>query len=375
MGLLSIKMPDVGEGITEAEIVEWNVAPGDLVREDDVLGAVMTDKATVEIPSPVDGKVVSIEGVVGEMTAVGAAIISIETAGDGSAADAEATPVEAQQAAPEAVPEPAPPPKVPAPSHEGRSPIQPGALGPPRPPGEKPLAAPSVRRRAMDAGVPLAFVRGTGPAGRILHGDLDSYLSGYVAPATATRAPDSSVTETKVIGLRRRIAERLQDAKQRIPHITYVDEVDVTEVENLRARLNHDRSAERAKLTLLPFIMLAMTRAVKAHPKLNAHFADADGVIRQFGAVHIGMAVQTPTGLVVAVLRHAETRDIWDLAAESQRLATAARDGSITREELSGSTITLTSLGPLGGIVFHAGHQQSGSGDRRRQQDRCTAGL
>jgi len=351
MGLLKIKMPDVGEGITEAEIVEWNVAVGELVREDDVLGAVMTDKATVEIPSPVDGKIASIDGAVGEMTPVGATIITIETAGDVPAAESD----EPQARPKETVPEPAagaaPSPQAPVAAKEGPPPLQTVAWGPPRPPGEKPLAAPSVRRRAMEAGVPLAFVRGTGPAGRILHGDLDAYLSGYAAPAAAAKAPDTSVKEVKVIGLRRRIAERLQDAKQRIPHITYVDEVDVTEVESLRARLNADRAPGRAKLTLLPFIMLAMTRAIKAHPKLNAHFDDGDGVIRQFGAVHMGMAVQTPTGLVVAVVRHAETRDIWDLAAESQRLAAAARDGSITRDELSGSTITLTSLGPLGGIV------------------------
>ena len=355
MGLLKIKMPDVGEGITEAEVVEWNVRVGDLVREDEVLGAVMTDKATVEIPSPVEGKITSIEGEIGAMTAVGATIITIEVEGE-VAAETEQAPVsEAVVPATSSVPVPEvahePASVEPAVMPSSVSSVRPAPAGPPRPEGEKPLAAPSVRRRAMDAGVHLAYVRGTGPAGRILHGDLDAYLSGQTAPVADLKRPDTSVTESKVIGLRRKIAERLQDAKQRIPHITYVDEVDVTEVETLRGRLNLDRRQDQPKLTLLPFIMLAMVRAVKAHPKVNALFDDQEGVVREYGAVHVGMAVQTEGGLVVAVVRHAETRDIWDLAAEGQRLAAAARDGSITRDELTGSTITLTSLGPLGGIV------------------------
>ncbi len=357
MGLYRIKMPDVGEGITEAEIVEWNVAVGDPVREDEILGAVMTDKATVEIPSPVEGTVASVEGEIGAMTAVGSVIITIEVEGEGTAEEADipqpvSKPVQAPAAQPQtteemAQPEPVQPVPVAAQAPAQRH-VPPG---PPRPEGEKPLAAPSVRRRAMEAGVHLAYVRGTGPAGRILHGDLDAYLSGQAGPVVDMRQPDTSVIETKVIGLRRKIAERLQDAKQRIPHITYVEEVDVTEVETLRSRLNLDRRSDQPKLTLLPFIMLAMTRALKTYPKLSAHFDDEAGVLRQYGAAHIGMAVQTSGGLVVAVVRHAETRDIWDLAAEGQRLAAAARDGSITRDELTGSTITLTSLGPLGGIV------------------------
>lgn len=345
MGLSRIKMPDVGEGITEAEVVEWNVTVGDLVREDDVLGSVMTDKATVEIPSPVEGRVASIEAAVGSMTAVGATIITLETEGGDTEAEigiADATPVFES--------EPAPPPAETAPAQAlPQSRARPA--GPPRPEGEKPLASPSVRRRAMDAGVHLAYVHGTGPAGRILHGDLDAYLGGQSTPATDFRQADTSVTETPVIGLRRKIAERLQDAKQRIPHITYVDEVDVSEVENLRAQLNLERQPDHPKLTLLPFIMLAMVRALRAYPKFSAHFDDEAGVLRQFGAAHIGMAVQTAGGLVVAVIRHAETRDVWQLAAEGQRLAAAARDGTITRDELTGSTITVSSLGPLGGIV------------------------
>lgn len=362
MGAHTIKMPDVGEGITEAEIVEWNVSVGDLVREDQVLAAVMTDKATVEIPSPVDGKVLAIEGEIGAMTAVGAAIITIEVEnGEGAvdqqasskpavaieaATDAEKAPVEAKQETDADVkpPEPAPPPsqaKIPTPA----------PAGPPRPEGERPVAAPSVRKRARDAGVELVYVRGSGPAGRILHEDLDAYIAGKSEPVNSAFQPNNTVTETKVIGLRRKIAERMQDAKSRIPHITYVDEVDMTELEELRTHLNTQRRADQSKLTLLPFIMRAMVKALKVHPKLSAHYEDDAGILRQFGAAHIGMAVQTANGLVVAVLRNSEARDIWSIAAEAQRLADAARDGTITREELTGSTITLSSLGPMGGIV------------------------
>jgi len=351
MGLLKIKMPDVGEGIVEAEIVEWNVAVGDLVREDEVLGAIMTDKATVELPSPSDGKVTSIDGEVGAMIAVGSTIITLEVEGETALREEPAKPAALAQPAATPVPSPAEPvlETASAPNRitgTGRSPS-----GPPRPEGEKPIAAPSVRRRAMDAGVKLAFVRGTGPAGRILHGDLDAYLSGPVPSAVQAREPDTSIVEKKVTGLRRKIAERLEDANRRIPHITYVDEVDVSELESLRIRLNGERGDDLPRLTLLPFIMLSMVAALKAFPKLNAHYDDDAGVVRQYGAAHIGMAVQTPNGLMVAVVRHAETLDINGLAAESQRLAAAARDGSITRDELTGSTITVTSLGAMGGIV------------------------
>ena len=197
----------------------------------------------------------------------------------------------------------------------------------------------------------LVYVRGSGPAGRILHEDLDAYIAGKAEPVNSAFQPNNTVTETKVIGLRRKIAERMQDAKSRIPHITYVDEVDMTELEELRKHLNGQRRDDQPKLTLLPFIMRAMVKALRVHPKLSAHYEDDAGILRQFGAAHIGMAVQTANGLVVAVVRNAEARDIWNIAAEAQRLADAARDGTITREELTGSTITLSSLGPMGGIV------------------------
>ena len=364
MGVHAIKMPDVGEGITEAEIVEWNVNVGDLVREDEVLAAVMTDKATVEIPSPVEGKVVSLDGEIGAMTAVGATIVTIEVEGAGTTPEkkTEAPPPAPQKkvektettsakpaegdAEAEQPPRVAEPATTPKPARAVAS-----TNGPPRPEGEKPLASPSVRKRAMDAGIELAYVRGTGPAGRIQHEDLDAYVAGKAEPVNSSFQPNNTITETKVIGLRRKIAQRMQDAKSRIAHITYVDEVDMTELEDLRAHLNETKRDDQPKLTILPFIMRAMVKALKVHPKLSAHFEDDAGIVRQFGAAHIGMAVQTPNGLMVAVVHNAEARDIWDIAAEAQRLAQAARDGTITREELTGSTITITSLGSMGGIV------------------------
>ncbi|MFC4348393.1 dihydrolipoamide acetyltransferase family protein [Kordiimonas lipolytica] len=368
MGIHKIQMPDVGEGITEAEIVEWNVKVGDVVKEDDVIAAVMTDKATVEIPSPVDGTVTEIFGEIGVMTAVGSVIIALEVEGEGNnipdapvaepepAPEAEAPKEDAKPETPKAA-APAPtgasaPKSAPASAPKAKAPWKPGPSGAPRPEGEKPIASPAVRKRAMDAGVKLEYVYGTGPAGRITHEDLDDYISGNSAPAGgSSRRADTSVEEIKVIGLRRKIGERMQDAKSRIPHITYVEEVDVTELESLREHMNATKKADQPKLTILPFIMLAMVKALKVYPKCSAHYYDADGVVHQFGAAHIGMAAQTPGGLMVPVLKHAEAMDIWGIAAETRRLAEAARDGSITREELTGSTITLSSLGRMGGIV------------------------
>ncbi|SDE39498.1 dihydrolipoamide acetyltransferase family protein [Kordiimonas lacus] len=366
MGIHKIQMPDVGEGITEAEIVEWNVKVGDVVKEDDVIAAVMTDKATVEIPSPVDGTVTEILGEIGSMTPVGSVIIALEVEGEGNnipdapvaepepAPEAEA-PKEPSDEAPKAAAAAssgASAPKLAASAPKAKAPAKAGPSGAPRAEGEKPLASPAVRKRAMDAGVKLQYVHGTGPAGRITHEDLEDYISGASAPAGgSSRRADTSVEEIKVIGLRRKIGERMQDAKSRIPHITYVEEVDVTELESLREHMNATRKADQPKLTILPFIMLAMVKSLKVYPKCSAHYYDADGVVHQFGAAHIGMAAQTPGGLMVPVLKHAEAMDIWGIANETRRLAEAARDGSITREELTGSTITLSSLGRMGGIV------------------------
>lgn len=347
-----IKMPDVGEGVAEAELVEWNVKVGDLVREDTVLAAVMTDKATVEIPSPVEGKVSWLGGEIGEIIAVGSVILKIEVAGDAGAtkdvADAETvepTPVEKIETPPEPAHAPAPAPKkpaVPAPSLGG---------GAPRPAGEKPLASPAVRLRAKEAGVDLRQVSGTGPAHRITHDDLDQFIARGTQPVAAGLRPDMTVEEIKIVGMRRKIAEKMALAKSRIPHITYIEEVDVTALEELRAKLNAEKRADRPKLTLLPFLMRAMVKAIAEQPQINALFDDDAGVIHRHGGVHIGIAAQTSAGLVVPVVRHAEARDLWACGVEVSRLAEAAKAGTATREELSGSTITITSLGAMGGVA------------------------
>lgn len=345
MGEHVIKMPDIGEGVAEAELVEWHVEIGAEVREDDILAAVMTDKATVEIPAPRNGKVLWLGADIGESIAVGAPMLRMEVEGAGNATAEDIALAEAQ---PDSPPPAAPPEKA-----VDTAPQAPAAEPTATPKG-KPLAAPSVRRRAMDAGVELELVRGSGPAGRITHEDLDAHLnagaSGQHAPVNG-RAADPSVKEIKVVGLRRKIAEQMARSKSRIPHITYVEEIDMTALEELRARLNGNRKDGQSKLTLLPFLMLAMVRAIDEQPHLNARFDDAEGIIQQFAGIHIGVAAQTDTGLVVPVVRHVETLRIWDCAREVERLAQAAKDGSASRDELSGSTITITSLGKLGGIV------------------------
>ena len=346
-----IKLPDVGEGVAEAELVEWHVKPGDIVREDAVLAAVMTDKATVEIPSPVDGKVIWLGAEVGDTVSVGAPLVRLETEGDAAAA----APAKAEAPAAAAVdPEPAPPPvaqpKAPEPAPAPAPRPAPAAVGAPRPEGERPLASPAVRLRAREAGIDLRQVPGTGPAGRITHEDIDGFVARGRAPAAPGLRRRTEVEEIKVTGLRRRIAEKMALAKARIPHITYVEEVDVTELEELRARLNGEKR-DRPRLTMLPFLMRAMVKAIEEQPQINALFDDEAGVIRRHAAIHIGIATQTDAGLMVPVVRHAEARDLWDCAAELTRLAEAARTGTATREELTGSTITITSLGAMGGIV------------------------
>lgn len=370
MGLYTIKMPDIGEGIAEVELVAWHVQEGDVVREDQILADVMTDKASVEIPSPVAGKVLALGGKVGEMMAVGSELIRLEVEGAGnvkagdapaaraatSAAPAPLAKVEAAAAETSAAAQAAP---VPAAKAAGGG----AGLKPPRAPqvptraaGERPLASPAVRRRAWDLGIELQYVHGSGPAGRISQQDLEVYLasrgqpmsSGRTTTALAERHEEEAIP---VIGLRRKIAQKMQDAKRRIPHFSYVEEIDVTELEALRQKLNAKYAAARGKLTLLPFIARALVLAMRDFPQMNARFDDDAGVITRYGAVHLGIATQTPSGLMVPVVQHAEARDLWSCASEIGRLADAARIGKAAREELSGSTITITSLGPMGGIV------------------------
>jgi 2-oxoisovalerate dehydrogenase E2 component (dihydrolipoyl transacylase) len=349
MGERVIKMPDVGEGVAEAELVEWKVKVGDLVREDDILGAVMTDKATVEIPSPVHGEVLWLGAEIGETVAVGSPLIRLRA--DGGEAPGRAEPESKR---------PAPPAPKPTEDAKPTAPIAtPSAAPPPartfaaqRPEGEKPLASPAVRLRAKEAGIDLRQVSGSGPAGRISHQDLEAFLAGgaEIAPTTGLR-PNDSVKDVKLVGLRRKIAERMALANSHIPHITYIEEVDVGALEDLRAALNKQKRPTQPKLTLLPFLMRAMVKAIADQPHLNALFDDEAGIVHQHGGVHIGIAAQTAAGLLVPVVRHAEARDLWDCGAELVRLAEAARTGTATREELSGSTITITSLGAMGGVA------------------------
>ncbi|MGE7961931.1 dihydrolipoamide acetyltransferase family protein [Pseudomonas sp. NPDC089918] len=351
MGTHVIKMPDIGEGIAEVELSQWHVKVGDMVVEDQVLADVMTDKAMVDIPSPVHGKVIALGGQPGEVMAVGSILISIEVEGAGNVKES-AQPVAVKEA-------PAATPKV-------EAVVESKPIAAPRPAAacqgpmvareadERPLASPAVRKHALDLGIQLRLVRGSGPAGRVLHEDLEAWLAqgqSNASTATAAYAQRNDEQQIPVIGMRRKIAQRMQDATQRAAHFSYVEEIDVTAVEELRAHLNEKHGATRGKLTLLPFLVRALVVALRDFPQINARYDDEAQVITRLGAVHVGVATQADIGLMVPVVRHAETRSLWDSAAEISRLATAARTGKASRDELSGSTITLTSLGALGGIV------------------------
>jgi 2-oxoisovalerate dehydrogenase E2 component (dihydrolipoyl transacylase) len=361
-----IRLPDVGEGVAEAELVEWHVKVGDVVREDTPVAAVMTDKATVEIPSPVEGEIIWLGAAIGDKVAVGSDLVRLKVPGERDAAS-PAQPQPRSAAAEAAKPAPMAKPRVA--DREGRSmtavmpptpappPAQPAVprparRAPSRADAVRPVASPAVRLRAREAGIDLRQVPGSGPAGRITHEDLDGFAARdpRIMRSRALQ-PKSAVEDVKVIGLRRRIAEQMAVAHARIPHITYVEEVDVTALEGLRETLNRRKRKEQPRLTLLPFLMRAMVSAIAKQPRLNALFDDDTGVIHQHAGVHIGVAAQTPAGLLVPVVRHVEALDLWDCAAEVARLAEAARTGTATREELSGSTITITSLGAMGGVV------------------------
>ncbi|MEJ6023765.1 dihydrolipoamide acetyltransferase family protein [Ramlibacter sp. PS4R-6] len=372
MGTYVIRTPDIGEGIAEVELVAWHVKPGDDVKEDQVLADVMTDKATVEIPSPVNGKVTELMTEVGKTISVGAVLIRLEVEGAGNEKVSDKKVVAPAEAGAQRLSTPPEKPLDPGGVHPGAGrgrddkaddePPPPPAKRPPvhapvamRPAGEKPIASPAVRRKAWELGIELQFVHGSGPSGRITQQDLDVYLATRgqsVKPGGgATYAERHEETEVPVIGLRRKIAQKMQEAKRRIPHFSYVEEIDVTELEALRARLNAKYGAERGKLTVLPMLARAVVLAVRDFPMMNARFDDDAGVVTRFGAVHLGMAAQTLNGLMVPVIRHAEAMDLWAFAKEVARLAEAAKSGKASRDELQGSTITISSLGPLGGIV------------------------
>jgi 2-oxoisovalerate dehydrogenase E2 component (dihydrolipoyl transacylase) len=360
MGRYVFKLPDVGEGTAEAEIVAWHVAVGDRIEEDQHLVDVMTDKATVEMTSPVTGVVVSLHGEPGAMAPVGAPLVELEVEGAGNAKDTAAKPATPPKPS---APEPAKPAAPPAKAAAAPAVVEPAVKEAPRTkaapaistrtPGDKPLASPAVRRRAEELGIALQFVPGTGQAGRIDHADLDAYIAsgGRTSVAHSSYAKREDVEEIKVIGLRRKIAEKMQESKRRIPHFAYVEEIDMTELEGLRAHLNATKRKEQPKLTLLPFLMRGLVRLLPEYPQINTRFDDDAGVVHRYAAVHIGIATQTANGLIVPVVRHAEALDVWESASEVARLAQLTRDGKASREDLSGSTITITSLGPLGGLV------------------------
>jgi 2-oxoisovalerate dehydrogenase E2 component (dihydrolipoyl transacylase) len=357
MGRYLFRLPDVGEGVAEAEIVAWHVQPGARIQEDQALVDVMTDKATVEMTSPVDGVITALHGELGAMAPVGSVLVEIEVEGDGEAAadiPAAPKPMEAAPAPDAPVTQVTAAPSVKDPEPPRTATGQPKAAAfATRAPGDAPLASPATRGRAHQLGIPLQFVAGTGPAGRITPQDLDAYIAagGQAAGHDARYAAKAGTKEVRILGLRRRIAEKMQEAKRRIPHFGYVEEFDLTELEALREDLNANRKEGQPKLTLLPFFMRAMVGVLPDFPQINARYDDEAGVLHTSEGVHIGIATQTPGGLMVPVVTHAEARDLWDCAAELSRVTAAARDGSAKREELTGSTITLTSLGSLGGVA------------------------
>lgn len=337
------KLPDLGEGTVESEIGEWFVAVGDMVNEEDVVGTMMTDKAAVELSSPVTGKVVALAGEPGDIIAVGAALVTFDTAGtpdEGRTTGAKEQPEEA-----------APAPQAPAkPVAEPVAAAEPAAEAPVE--RARVMTSPAIRMRAKEAGVDLTLVPGTGPGGRIVRKDFDRYLK---ARATGTAVsvpgtPSTAVKEIKIIGLRRIIAERMQAAKREIPHFAYVEEIDITELEALRKHLNSKKDPSE-RLTLLPFLGLALIRALREFPQCNVTHDKERNLLLQHEAVHLGVATQTPDGLKVPVVKHAEMHSLDGLAAEIRRLSEAARTNKAKKSELTGSTITITSLGKLGGIV------------------------
>ena len=347
MGIYAFRLPDIGEGVVEGEVVEWMVEVGQEVKEDDAILSVMTDKATVEIPAPVDGKVISRKGEPGDIIAVGQICIEFEVEGKGNTSEKESvteekkveTKVEVEEA-PQVIPEVKEEVKVePAPVSNAVK-------------GERKLASPAVRRRARESGIDLVSVDGSGPAGRITHADLDAWkqAGSPVAAAGPNRSHMSGTIEIPVIGLRKRIAESMTASYSTIPHFSYFEEVDVTELESLRQHLNANRDEGAPKLTYLPFIMQALVKALKERPECNALYDDEKMVVTRHEAIHLGIATQTERGLYVPVVKHVEAKDIWQTATEMGRVTQATRDGKAGVEDLSGSTFTITSLGRMGGL-------------------------
>ena len=361
MGTFAFKMPDIGEGVVEGEVVEWMVAVGDTVKEDDPILSVMTDKATVEIPSPVDGTVTKVVGEAGDILPVGVVCIEFEVDGAGNASASDDAPAAKEAPAPaakESKPEPTPE-VAPAPTPAPKAAATPAPAAAPvaRAPGTKALASPAVRQRAREANISLDHVAGSGPAGRISHADLDAHIAGgasgasRAAPMGGRARTELNGTEAmKVIGLRRKIADSMIASYSSIPHFSYFEEVDVTSLEELRQHLNATRPEGAPKLTYLPFIMQALVKALAQRPECNALYDDEANVVTRHEAINLGIATQTDRGLFVPVVKHVEAMDIWQSATEMGRVTGATRDGKAGVEDLTGSTFTITSLGRLGGL-------------------------
>ena len=357
MGDYVFKLPDIGEGVVEGEIVAWHVKVGDSIKEDDQIVDIMTDKATVTIPSPTSGIVTELSGGVGDMIAVGSALVTFSTDGSSNVNQVEKSPepevIEEPVIEEEKISQPiAKEIKKPAPKPVEL--ITESKVLVPSSGNTRILASPAVRRRARDAELDLSVVSGSGPAGRIRHADLDAYIA---AGGTVTGAPPTSYStkrndtnEIKVVGLRRKIAEQMVKSKFSIPHFSYFEEIDVTELEELRQMLNATRDNDQPKLTYLPFIMMALAKIMPNHKECNALYNDENNIVTQYSAVHLGIATQTDRGLFVPVVKHVETMDIWQSASEMQRVSGAARNGTASLDDLSGSTFTITSLGRDGGL-------------------------
>ena len=355
MGDFVFKLPDIGEGVVEGEVVQWHVSVGDSVSEDDPIVDVMTDKATVTIPSPVSGVISSLSGGIGDMIAVGSSLMEIDSGEGGGASEEDDVPDQETEPSPEpetpSEPLPVVPPKAPEPDPATKAPAP---TDPGQPTTGRVLASPAVRKRARENEVDLSKVRGSGPAGRIRHADLDAFIAagGAVsgAPPMAYSLKRTEVTTVKVVGLRRKISEQMSLSKSRIPHFSYFEEVDITELESLRQILNSTRDESQPKLTYLPFIMLSLAKIMPEHPECNAHFDDEAGLVNRNAAVNLGIATQTDRGLYVPVVKHVESMDVWKAASEMQRVSGSAREGTASLDELTGSTFTITSLGREGGL-------------------------
>ena len=364
--IIEIKLPDVGEGVTEAEIVNWHVKVGDIVEEDDPIADVMTDKVTVEMPSPVDGTIVEIIGEVGDVVAVGSVVaklaiegeVSVEAPKDNATPKSEAPKVTKKPAKAATKTDKSAAPKT-AQNKVSKTVSRPAPVDAVKTtPSERTsiMAAPHTRRKAYEMGIPLQFVEPTGKGDRVTMDDLENYAASTQSAEVGGRTNQNkmvvrtAINETKIIGMRRKIAEQMQRSKSRIPHFSYVEEFDLTALEALRTSINADRKEGQPKLTLLPFFMRAVALLQDDYPTINSRFDDENNVLQSYEAVHIGVATQTDIGLVVPVVRNVEARDIWSCAQELTRVTTAAREGTAQLEDMSGSTITLTSLGTLGGI-------------------------